>query len=665
MIKRETIDSVVSACRIEEVVGDFVHLTRRGANLIGLCPFHDEKTPSFNVSPARGIYKCFGCGEAGDSIKFVMRHEHYSYVEAIRYLAKKYGITVEETEQTPEAIRQMNERESLYAVSEFAAGFFSDRLWNSPEGKNIGLSYFRERGFTDETILKFRLGYSPANRTALLENAVSQGYTVENLEKAGLVTLLHYAEGEKRQDRFYERVMFPVQNFSGRVIAFGGRTLRTGDKKIAKYINSPETDIYHKSDSLYGLFQAKNAIRKADKCLLVEGYADVISMHQAGIENVVASSGTSLTASQIKQIRKLTDNVTVLYDGDAAGIHAAERAVGMMLKEGLNIRVVTLPPEDDPDSFARSHSMGEILDYISAGEMDFLRFRITRFLQQPDNSDPMKRAEFVRSVAEELSLIPDAITLSVFVKQAAELLDIAENVLLSAVNKNRVRQYVEEKRRQQNLPENREAEIRTAEEVLVPEAVREKEVPVEPAFMTMADVEKSLLFRLVNYGEREITVEMEEGERSIRVDEFVFQDLASDQLDFETPLHKRFYELYQEAYRQQPATIRQQLQACPDEELHQLYTSLLDVKPSYSPGWARWKNTIHTIDDTDTGLLQVDLLKVLHNFRLMQLRKIKSECAEALKTEKDEGEVQTLLFKIQQINRYITLIEGKLGVIYR
>lgn len=665
MIKRETIDSVVSACRIEEVVGDFVHLTRRGANLIGLCPFHDEKTPSFNVSPARGIYKCFGCGEAGDSIKFVMRHEHYSYVEAIRYLAKKYGITVEETEQTPEAIRQMNERESLYAVSEFAAGFFSDRLWNSPEGKNIGLSYFRERGFTDETILKFRLGYSPANRTALLENAVSQGYTVENLEKAGLVTLLHYAEGEKRQDRFYERVMFPVQNFSGRVIAFGGRTLRTGEKKIAKYINSPETDIYHKSDSLYGLFQAKNAIRKADKCLLVEGYADVISMHQAGIENVVASSGTSLTGSQIKQIRKLTDNVTVLYDGDAAGIHAAERAVGMMLKEGLNIRVVTLPPEDDPDSFARSHSMGEILDYISAGEMDFLRFRITRFLQQPDNSDPMKRAEFVRSVAEELSLIPDAITLSVFVKQAAELLDIAENVLLSAVNKNRVRQYVEEKRRQQNLPENREAEIRTAEEVLVPEAVREKEVPVEPTFMTMADVERSLLFRLVNYGEREITVESDDGERSIRVDEFVFQDLASDQLVFETPLHQRFYELYQEAYRQQPATIRQQLQACPDEELHQLYTVLLDVKPSYSPGWVRRKNFIHTIDDTDTGLLQVDLLKVLHNFRLIQLRKMKSECAEALKTEKDEGEVQTLLFKIQQINRYITLIEEKLGVIYR
>ncbi|MBO7624757.1 MAG: toprim domain-containing protein, partial [Bacteroidales bacterium] len=554
----------------------------------------------------------------------------------------------------------------LMAVSEFAAGFFSDNLWNSPEGRNIGLSYFHERGFTDETITKFRLGYSLSGRTALLDKAVSQGYTVENLEKAGLVLPPRTAEDNRRSDRFVERVMFPIQNFSGRVIAFGGRTLRSGDKKIAKYVNSPETDIYHKSDSLYGIFQAKNAIRKMDKCLLVEGYADVISMHQSGIAHVVASSGTSLTTSQIKTIRKLTDNVTVLYDGDAAGIHAAERAVGMMLKEGLNLRVVLLPPEDDPDSFARAHSTREIEDYIAENEQDFLRFRITRFLQQPDHADPLKRAEFIRAVAADLALIPDAITLNVFVKQGSEMLEIAEDVLLAAVNKIRVRRYVEERRAEQARDTSGQQEAAAEAEAL--SAIgrqQEKEAQVTPVFLTLADVEKALLFRLVNYGEREITVSTEDGApQTMRLDEFVFRDLASDDLALETPLYHTFYNMYGELLRQQPSMLRQQLQSCPEEEIQQLYVSLQDIRPGYSPNWKKRKSIVHTVEEQE-DLLREDLLNVLHNLRLMHLRKMKEECSEALKTEQEEEETLLLLSKIKRINEYISVIEKKLGVTYR
>lgn len=664
MIKRETIDAILSACRIEEVVGDYVHLSKRGVNFIGLCPFHDEKTPSFIVSPAKGIYKCFGCGKAGDSVNFLMEYEHFSYVEALRYLARKYGVQVEETEQTPEALQQMNEREALLAVSEFAAVFFSDNLWKNREGQSVGLSYFHERGFTDETIGKFRLGYSLSARTALMDAALKQGYTMDKLEKAGLVTTAHYAEGERKMDRFFERVMFPIQNFSGKVIAFGGRTLRSGDKKIAKYVNSPETDIYHKSDTLYGIFQAKNAIRKADKCLLVEGYADVISMHQSGIENVVASSGTSLTTSQVKLIRKLTDNVTVIYDGDSAGIHAAERAVGMMLKEGLNIRIVMLPPEDDPDTFARAHSRQEILDYFATQEKDFLRFRIARFMQQSDGSDPLKKSEFIREIAADLALIPDAITLSVFVKQSSEMLEIAESVLLTEVNKIRVKNYVEERQKHRH-PEDAAAETGAAVEASVfkPE---EKEVPVDKVFLTVADVEKCILSRLVNYGERMITCSDENGTSyEIRADEFIFQDLAADQLEMETPEYRKFYQFYQDACAKDSSGIAQQLQTCPDEDIHRLYAELLDIRPSFSPGWKKRKSYIHTVDDPHTDLLKEDLQKVLQTFRLMQLRGIKEKLAAALKTESSEDENLILLSKIQQINRLISEIEKNLGVTYR
>ncbi len=666
MIKRETIEEIENACRIEEVVGDFVHLSKRGVNFIGLCPFHNEKTPSFIVSPAKGIYKCFGCGKAGGSIQFVMEHEHYSYVEALRYLAQKYGIQVEETAPSPEALQQLNEQEALYAVSEFAAQFFQQMLLETSEGRSIGLSYFHERGFSDETIEKFRLGYSPADRSALIHAALKNGYTTENLEKAGLITVLQTEEGEKKSDRFHERVMFPVQNFSGRVIAFGGRTLRSNDKKIAKYVNSPETEIYHKSDTLYGIFQAKNAIRKADKCLLVEGYADVISMHQAGIENVVASSGTSLTTNQIRLIKKLTNEVTVIYDGDDAGIHASERAVGMMLKEGMQVRIVTLPPEDDPDTFARAHGMQEILDYIALNEKDFLRFRIARFQQQPDNSDPLKRATFINAVAADIALIPDMITVSVFVKQCCEMLNMPENVLLAAVNKIRAKNYIEARKRAEGLPEDK-TEVAEEADALTVALPKESQELEKQGFLTAAEVERNILFHLVNYGFKEIHVE-EEGEEPqvMRVDSYIFREMERDRLQMENSLYLRFYQHYHQMWEEDVTTVSEKLSGSfTEDDLYGLYTSLLDVKPMPSPLWKNRRSYIHTIDDRNTDLLREDVRHVLQTYRLLQLRKLKADFSEQLKAETQDEDAMILLYKIQKINKVINAIEQQLGVIYR
>ena len=675
MIKRETIEEIERNCRIEDVVGDFVHLSKRGVNYIGLCPFHNEKTPSFIVSPAKGIYKCFGCGKAGSSIQFIMEHEHYSYVESLRYLAKKYNVRIEEDAPTPEAIRQLNEREALLAVSEFAASFFRKNLLETTEGQNIGLSYFHERDFSDETIEKFQLGYALSDRNALVNAALKSGYTLENLEKAGLVTVHQVGNEEKRQDRFFERAMFPIQNFSGRVIAFGGRVLHNTDKKLAKYINSPETEIYHKSDTLYGLFQAKNAIRKEDKCLLVEGYADVISMHQAGIGNVVASSGTSLTANQVKLIKKLTNDVTVLYDGDDAGVHAAERAVGMMLKEGLNIRIVVLPPEDDPDSFARSHSTREILDYIAQNEKDFLHFRIARFKRQPDHGDPIKRAAFINAVAADIALIPDSITMSVFVKQSCELLDMPEQTLLSAVNRIRAKNYVEARKKAQEQYADTQQIADEAEQITL-ETPKENQT-LKPDFLTEDDVERAILFHLVNYGGREIYVEREnDGENEagneaeklmlMRVDSFIFNDLDQDRLQLKNALYSRFYQYYHQCWEQDLQNVGEKMQAgMEDADLQALYTSLLDVKPMPSPLWKKRHSYIHTIDDHNTDLLKEDVVKVLQTYRLLQLRKMKNSISEELKSETDEEDIRILLYKIQQINHTICLIEKQLGVNYR
>lgn len=432
MINQDTINKIMDTARIEEVVGDFVALKKRGTSLIGNCPFHNEKTPSFNVSVTKGIYKCFGCGKGGDSVHFIMDHEKYSYPEALKYLAQKYNIEVEETVQSPQNVEAQNARETLYVVSKFAADFFANELWTGADGRAIGLSYFKERGFREDIIKKFELGYSPDVWDALTVKAVNSGHKEDYMERAGLS--IRNDKG-KLYDRFRGRVMFPIHNFTGRIIGFGGRTLKT-DKKVPKYVNSPESDIYHKSNVLYGLFHAKKAIRDTDNCYLVEGYADVLSVHQAGVENVVASSGTSLTTEQIRLISRFTENVTILYDGDAAGIKASLRGLDMILEEGLNVKVVNFPDGHDPDSYMHHVGAGAFKVYIENNRKDFILYKATILLKDA-GKDPIKRAGIIRDIVESIAKIPDHIKASVFIRECSHLLQVEESILLSELNKMR------------------------------------------------------------------------------------------------------------------------------------------------------------------------------------------------------------------------------------
>lgn len=450
MIDRETVDRILDTADIVDVVSDFVSLRRSGANFKGLCPFHDEKTPSFMVSPAKQICHCFGCGKGGSPVNFVMEHEQMSYVEALRYLAKKYNIEIHEKELTSEEKAAQTEREAMLVVNEFAAQWFEDQLFGTQEGKDIGLSYFYERGFNDATIKKFHLGYSPQDSKALYTAATGKGYNKQNLFNVGLCIDDRRGGGF---DRFHGRVMFPVMNIAGKIIAFGGRTLKKS-KDIAKYFNSPESAVYVKNRELYGLFQSKRAIVKEDKCFLVEGYTDVISLHQAGVENVVASSGTSLTEGQIRAIHRFTTNVTVLYDGDSAGIKASLRGIDMLLAEGLNIKVLLLPDGEDPDSFARSHSASELKQYIADNETDFISFK-TKILLEGTERDPIKRAALIGDVVRSISVIPDAISRSVYAKECSVQLGISEDVLLREIQKNITRNKEEAYKRRQR-EKNRE-----------------------------------------------------------------------------------------------------------------------------------------------------------------------------------------------------------------
>ncbi|MEY3679172.1 MAG: hypothetical protein RI924_1313, partial [Bacteroidota bacterium] len=434
---------ILDASRIEEVVGDFVQLKKRGTSLLGLCPFHNEKTPSFNVSVPKGIYKCFGCGKGGDSVRFVMDHEKYSYPEALKYLANKYNIEIEETVFTPEDQEKNDRRESLFIVSAWAAKFFQQQLWETETGQSIGLSYFKERGYREDIIKKFELGYSPDDWDSLIQQAQKEGYKEEYLEATGLSVK---NDKGKSYDRFRGRVLFPIHNLTGRIIGFGGRTLKT-DKNVPKYVNSPESEIYHKSNVLYGLSQAKKAIRDEDTCFLVEGYADVLSVHQAGIENVVASSGTSLTTEQIRLIGRFSQNVTILYDGDEAGIKASLRGLDMILEEGLNVKVVLFPDGHDPDSYVQEVGSAAFKTYIEQHQRDFILYKTDILLKDAGN-DPLKRAGVIREVVESIAKIPDSIKASVFLRECSSLLKIEERVLMTELNK--IRQH---KQRKSPLPE--------------------------------------------------------------------------------------------------------------------------------------------------------------------------------------------------------------------
>ena len=426
MIQRSTIDRVFETARVEEVIGEFVTLKKAGSNYKGLSPFTDEKSPSFMVSPVKQIWKDFSTGKGGNSVSFLMEHEHFSYPEAIRYLAKKYNIEIEEEAQTDEQKEAADERESMYLVSNFAKDYYHDILLNNAKGKAIGLSYFQERGFTDETIKKFELGYNLDDWSAFTDTAIRKGYDLDYLSKTGLTIV---KEGNKQFDRFKGRVLFPIHSMSGRVLGFGGRILKA-DKKAAKYLNSPESDIYHKSKILYGIYQAKQSISKEDRCYLVEGYTDVISMHQAGVENVVASSGTALTPDQIRLVRRLTPNITVLFDGDAAGIRASIRGIDLILEQGMNVRVLIFPDGEDPDSFAKTKSTEELKEYLDANSKDFINFKVSLLMEEAQN-DPVKKAGLIRDIVTSISKIPDNIQREVYVQECSRVMEISETVLFN------------------------------------------------------------------------------------------------------------------------------------------------------------------------------------------------------------------------------------------
>lgn len=444
-IDRETIERILSSAKIEEVVGDFVTLKKRGVNLIGLCPFHNEKTPSFTVSPAKNYCKCFGCGKGGNPVHFIMEHEQLSYHDALRWLAKRYHIEIKERELTDEEKREESIRESMFVINQYALQYFIDTLHGSEEGKGIGLNYFRHRGLRDETIKKFALGYSPERRDSFAKTAVAAGYNPELIAKTGVC---YSTDDGRLQDRFWGRVIFPVHTISGKVVAFGGRVLQT-NAKAAKYVNSPESEIYHKSDHLYGLYFAKQAIMQKDRCILVEGYLDVISMYQAGIQNVVASSGTSLTTGQIKLIHRFTNNVTLLYDGDNAGIKASIRGIDMLLEEGMNINVVLLPQGEDPDSYAQSHSTEEVEEYIERNKVDFIKFK-TGLLMSEVGEDPIRRAGLIGDVVKSIAVVPNDILRSEYIKKCSDMLNVSEQLLVKETAKIRMQRAEEQQKRRYN-----------------------------------------------------------------------------------------------------------------------------------------------------------------------------------------------------------------------
>ena len=524
MITRQTIDTIFSTARVEEVISDFVSLKRSGSNLKGLSPFVDEKSPSFMVSPAKQIWKDFSSGKGGNVVTFLMEHEQFNYPEALRWLAKKYNIQIEEDgEQSEEQIEEFKLRESLYIVSEFAKKFFIDQLHTTEEGQNIGLSYFRERGYTKDTIQKFELGYSPAKRNGFTEYAESKGYGKTVLEAAGLSI---YKDGEQGIDRFRERVIFPISSFSGRTLGFGARILRS-DLKTAKYLNSPETEIYHKSKILYGVFQSKQAIIRQNECLLVEGYTDVISLHQAGIENVVASSGTALTSDQIRLIKRLTPNITLIYDGDKAGIKASFRGIDLILEQELNVKVLLLPDGEDPDSFAMKHSSEEIETYIKENSTDFIRFKANVLLEDAQN-DPIKKSELIRDIIDSISLIPNVIQRELYIQETSKLMEVREEVLFKELE-----QKLQKK--QKDYTEKRKTEVQSPSL----QVDRATKIQINPREI----VEEEIIRMIMQYGDIIVDLTDDKGEayQSTVIEEIITHFDEND-LELKNELYQSIFE---------------------------------------------------------------------------------------------------------------------------
>lgn len=588
MITKETIAKINDEADVVDVLSDFITLKKAGSNYKANCPFHHEKTPSFVISPAKQIYKCFGCGKAGDSVKFVMEHEHFSYVDALKYLAQKYNIPIEETVQSPEFIEQESKREGLYVVNEFAKDFYSFNMHEHEEGRSIGLSYFKERGFSDEIIKKFQLGYALGSYSALTDSALEKGYQLEILQNAGLSS----KKENTKLDFFRERVMFPIHGVSGKVLGFGGRILKS-NVKAPKYINTPDTDIYDKSKVLYGIFYAKNAIRKEDECFLVEGYTDVISLHQSGIENVVSSSGTSLTKDQVRLIKRYTENITVLYDGDAAGIKAALRGIDIILENGLNVKVVLLPENHDPDSFVREKGLEGFEEFVVAQKKDFILFKLELLLAEANN-DPIKKAALVGDILESISKIPDPIKRSIYLKETAELLGVGEQILLNESNKKR-----KDILNQQKKEQDREEEKLEPNQHIVTDLINTDDDYVE-AGISIEKFERDVIRTLIEYGGKPYT------EDSLTVD-YILEQLEGIPLDNE--LHLKFVDLARGLGVNEKEDLSDFFVNHSDEEVSNLAITLVlgnynRYDNELSEGWAKKK--IFTLTKNDIFKEDID-----------------------------------------------------------
>ncbi len=653
MISKETIAKIVDAARIEDVVGDFVSLRRRGANLIGVCPFHKEKTPSFNVSPARNIFKCFGCGKAGDAVRFIMEHEHYTYPEALRYLAKKYGITIEEKEQTPEEIMAQNERERMFNANTFAQTYFSDILLNDDEGRSVGLEYFRERGFRDAIIQKFQLGYCPASGHAFADYAAQHGYSNDIITKVGLC-----GSYENRiYDRYYGRVIFPIHNLTGKVIGFGGRIL-SKEKTKAKYVNSPESEIYNKSQTLYGIYFAKNEISRLDNCILVEGYADVLSMHQAGIENVVASSGTSLTTEQIRLISRYTKNVTMLYDGDNAGLHAALRGTNMILEEGMNVRVVVLPPDDDPDTFVQNNPIEYVTKFLADNAKDFISFK-TNLLLKDANNDPIKKAGVIKDIVETIAVIPDAIYRATYIKECSRMLEVAEQTLMNELNKI-LRAKYRKSLGQTAAPEQNEP-VQTEPAAQTYNTVQQQSV--QPETPVGYYQERELVKLLLTHGSDTVDINDKDengndAPYSVTVASLIIDDLKNDGLLFTDPVNKLIFDAFDRGLDDGVLPTAQTFTSHENQEVAVLAADLLS-SPYRLDDWERHRIVVKKEED----ILKQYVLSSILRFKDMIIEERRAAVVKELQATDDTDEQMILLQKKKKLDDIRKRINRDLGIV--
>ena len=652
MIDRETVDRIYAAANIVDIVGEYVTLKRKGVNYQACCPFHNEKTPSFVVSPSKGVYKCFGCGKGGNAVTFLMEHENITYPEALKMVAKRYGIEVKEKEMSEEEVRRNDDRESMFALNGWAAEYFANYLHRETEGQSVGLSYFRQkRGMTDATIKKFGLGFCPAKGDRMSKDALAAGYKQEFLISTGL-SLVSDRDGSL-YDRFRDRVIFPVHNISGRIVAFGGRTLRT-DKQVAKYQNSPESEIYSKKRELYGLYFAKKAIQQQDFAIMVEGYTDVISMHQAGVENVVSSSGTSLTTEQIRLLNRFTKNITVIYDGDSAGIHASLRGIDMILKEGMNVRVVLLPEPEDPDSFARSHTAAEVQEYIRANEQDFLEFKAKLLLKDAEG-DPIKKASLIADMVQSVAQIPDPIQRSVYIKECARSMDIDEQILISEVARKRMttsgdREADEFLRRQTTLRQ-REAQQ--------PEVEFVKQVEAGSSFEAL---EREIVKYLLKYGH--CSFDFKEGRTMVacNVAEVIFSELSDDNIEFRNPVYTKIMAAYREQWRQLGTGVEVPAHVFLnhiDPEVCNMSVDILTADDNYvlSELWQR--KEIHI--DSDAEMLAVGVPKAVTLYKSKVIEALIKELQAKLDDELPDEEQKEIMQRLAAYNQVKKTIANKIG----